>query len=265
MGVTLRDIVYKIGDGIPDGKKFKAVQTGGPAGGCIPEDHLDMAVDFDELVKAGAIMGSGGMIVLDEDTCMVDVARYFLGFLAEESCGKCSPCREGIKQMHRILTNFTEGRGREGDIELLEEVANSTQGGSLCALGRTAPNPVMSTLRYFREEFEIHIKEKRCPSFSCSELVSYYIDPEKCLACLICFRNCSAGSIIGAKHRIHVIDQDKCTKCGSCFDVCPDRFDAVVRYSGESVPDAIPEEQRIIVRKKKGGSDNAAAAAAPAV
>src|SRR3990167_10686968 len=175
MGATLRDIIYKIGDGIPGGKKFKAVQTGGPAGGCIPEQHLDIPVDFDELIKVGAIMGSGGMIVMDEDTCMVDVARYFLNFLTQESCGKCSPCREGIKQMHRILVNITEGRGKDGDIELLEELAMSTGSASLCALGRTAPNPVLSTIRYFRHEYETHIKEKRCPSYSCRELVSYYI------------------------------------------------------------------------------------------
>ena len=154
MGATLRDIIYKIGDGIPGGKKFKAIQTGGPAGGCIPEQHLDIPVDFDELIKVGAIMGSGGMIVMDEDTCMVDVARYFLNFLTQESCGKCSPCREGVKQMHRILTNITEGRGKEGDIELLEELAMSTGSASLCALGRSAPNPVLSTLRYFRHEYE---------------------------------------------------------------------------------------------------------------
>src|SRR3990167_8381399 len=196
MGVTLRDIIYKIGDGIPGGKKFKAVQTGGPAGGCIPEKHLDIAVDFDELTKAGAIMGSGGMIVMDEDTCMVDVARYFLNFLTQESCGKCSPCREGIKQMHRILTNITEGRGKEGDIELLEELAMSTGSASLCALGGTAPNPGQSTIRYFRHECETHIKEKRCPSFTCQGLVSYYVDPAKCDACRICFREGSSHAII---------------------------------------------------------------------
>ena len=263
MGVTLRDIVYKIGDGIPEGKKFKAVQTGGPAGGCIPEEHLDIAVDFDELVGAGAIMGSGGMIVMDEDTCMVDVVRYFLGFLVQESCGKCSPCREGIKQMHRIVTNITEGRGKEGDIELLETLAMSTRAGSLCALGRTAPNPVLSTLRYFRDEYETHIKEKRCPSYSCKELVSYYIDPEKCQACLLCMRKCTAETINGATHRIHVMDQEICTKCGTCLEVCPPRFDAVVRYSGEAVPDPIAEELRTIERKKKTRTGRAAAAAEP--
>ena len=249
MGATLRDIIYKIGDGIPNGKKFKAVQTGGPAGGCIPEQHLDLAVDFDELIKAGAIMGSGGMIVMDEDTCMVDVARYFLNFLAQESCGKCSPCREGVKQMHRILTDITEGRGKEGDIELLEELAMSTGKASLCALGRTAPNPVLSTLRYFRHEYETHIKEKRCPSYTCQGLVSYYIDPTKCDACRICFRECSSEAIVGGKNLIHLIDQSKCNACGTCFEVCPARFGAVIRISGEPVPAAIPDEMRIVVRK----------------
>ena len=251
MGATLRDIVYKIGDGIPAGKKFKAVQTGGPAGGCIPEEHLDLAVDFDELAKVGAIMGSGGMIVMDEDTCMVDVARYFVTFLTQESCGKCSPCREGVKQMHRILTNITEGKGKEGDIELLEELALSTRSASLCALGRSAPNPVLSTIRYFRHEYETHIRQKKCPSYSCRELVSYYIDPEKCEACRICFRDCTSQAIVGGKNLIHVIDQAKCNKCGTCFEVCPARFEAVVRLSGEPVPESIPEESRVFVRKRR--------------
>jgi len=251
MGATLRDIIYKIGDGIPNGKKFKAVQTGGPAGGCIPEDHLDLAVDFDELIKAGAIMGSGGMIVMDEDTCMVDVARYFVNFLAQESCGKCSPCREGIKQMNRILTNITEGRGHEGDIELLEELAMSTGKASLCALGRTAPNPVLSTIRHFRHEYETHIKQKRCPSFTCQGLVSYYIDPTKCDACRICARECSSGAVVGGKNLIHYVDQSKCNSCGTCFEVCPSRFGAVIRITGEDVPAPIPEEMRIIVRQRR--------------
>ncbi len=250
MGATLRDIIYKIGDGIPDGKKFKAVQTGGPAGGCIPEQHLDIAVDFDELAKVGAIMGSGGMIVLDEDTCMVDVARYFLHFLAEDSCGKCSPCREGVKQMHRILTDITEGRGKEGDIELLEELAMSTAAGSLCALGRSAPNPVLSTIRYFRHEYEMHIRQKRCTSYSCKGLVSYYIDPEKCTACRICFKECTSHAISGDKNFIHLIDQTMCNQCGTCFEVCPSRFGAVIRLSGEPAPVPIPDEMRVIVRKR---------------
>ena len=251
MGVTLRDIIYKIGGGIPNGKKFKAVQTGGPSGGCMPEEQLDMKVDFDELARAGSMMGSGGMIVLDEDTCMVDVARYFLNFLSDESCGKCVPCREGIRQMLKILTNITQGKGKEGDIELLEEIAEVTKDASLCALGRTAPNPVLSTIRYFRDEYEAHIRDKRCPSLSCKELISYYIDPKKCQACMLCFKQCPAGAIIGGKNLVHIIDQDKCTKCGTCLQVCPPRFGAVRKMSGEPVPARISEEERTIKREKK--------------
>ncbi len=252
MGITLGDIVYKVGGGIPGGKKFKAVQTGGPSGGCIPEKHLDIKVDFDELKKVGAIMGSGGMIVMDEDTCMVDVARYFLNFLTGESCGKCSPCREGIRQMLKIMTSISEGKGREGDIELLEDLAEATRDASLCALGGSAPNPVLSTIRYFRDEYEAHIKEKRCPAFVCKELISYTIDPDKCQACMICLRKCPAEAITGDKNQIHVIDQEKCTKCGTCFEVCPSRFAAVRRLSGEPVPPPIPEQARMIVRQSKG-------------
>jgi NADH:ubiquinone oxidoreductase subunit F (NADH-binding)/(2Fe-2S) ferredoxin/ferredoxin len=251
MGITLRDIIYKVGGGISRGKKFKAVQTGGPSGGCIPEAHLDIQVDFDELRKVGAIMGSGGMIVMDEDTCMIDVAKYFLNFLTGESCGKCTPCREGIRQMLKILTNISGGRGREGDIELLEELAQTTRDASLCALGGSAPNPVLSTIRYFRDEYEAHIKEKRCPAYVCKELISYHIDPEKCQACMICLRKCPAEAIAGAKKQIHVIDQEKCTKCGTCFEVCPTRFSAVRRFSGVPVPPPIPEEARMIVRESK--------------
>jgi NADP-reducing hydrogenase subunit HndC len=251
MGITLRDIIYKVGGGIPGGKRFKAVQTGGPSGGCIPEEQLDMKVDFDELAKAGSMMGSGGMIVMDEDTCMVDVARYFLNFLTDESCGKCVPCREGIRQMLKILTNISEGKGREGDIKLLEELSEVMRDASLCALGRTAPNPVLSTIRYFRGEYEAHIKEKRCPAYVCKELISYYIDPDKCQACMICLRQCPTEAIIGSKNQIHVIDQEKCTKCGTCFEVCPPRFGAVKKISGEPVPPPIPEEARIIARESK--------------
>ncbi|MGB6873511.1 MAG: NADH-quinone oxidoreductase subunit NuoF [Dehalococcoidia bacterium] len=251
MGITLRDIIYKLGGGIPGGKKFKAVQTGGPSGGCIPEEQLDMKVDFDELAKAGSMMGSGGMIVMDEDTCMVDVARYFLDFLSDESCGKCVPCREGIRQMLKVLTNISKGKGKEGDIELLEELSEVTRDASLCALGRTAANPVLSTIRYFRDEYEAHIKEKRCPAYVCKALISYYIDPEKCQACMICLRQCPAGAIAGGKNQIHVIDQEKCTKCGTCFEVCPPRFGAVKKISGEPVPPPIPEEARMIARKSK--------------
>jgi NADH-quinone oxidoreductase subunit F len=246
MGITLRDIVYDVGGGVPGGKKFKAVQTGGPSGGCIPEEYLNIRVDFDELAKVGAIMGSGGMIVMDEDTCMIDVAKYFLKFLTDESCGKCTPCREGIRQMLKILTNISEGKGRAGDIELLEELSEATRDASLCALGGSAPNPVLSTIRYFRDEYEAHIKEKRCPAYVCKELISHYIDPDRCQACMICLRKCPAEAIVGGKKQIHVIDHEKCTNCGTCFEVCPSRFSAVKRLSGEPVPTAIPEEVRII-------------------
>ncbi|OEU61966.1 MAG: NADH dehydrogenase [Desulfobacterales bacterium S5133MH16] len=249
MGMSLRDIIYKIGGGIPNGKKFKAVQTGGPSGGCIPEDQLDLQVGFDELTKAGSMMGSGGMIVLDEDTCMVDVARYFINFLTEESCGKCVPCREGLRQMHKILTNITQGKGKEGDIELLEELSETAVEASLCALGKSAPNPFLSTLRYFRDEYEAHIKEKRCPALSCKELISYYIDPDKCTACMICARKCPADAIDGGKKKIHIIEQEKCTNCGTCFEVCPSKFSAVTKISGEPVPPLVPEEERMITKK----------------
>jgi NADH-quinone oxidoreductase subunit F len=251
MGMTLKDIIYKIGGGIPGDKRFKAVQTGGPSGGCIPEELLDLEVGFDELTKAGSMMGSGGMIVMDEDTCMVDVARYFVNFLTDESCGKCVPCREGLRQMHKILTNITEGKGREGDIELLGELAETAKEAALCALGKSAPNPFLSTLRYFRDEYEAHIKEKRCPALSCKELISYHIDPDKCKACMICLRKCPAEAIDGGKKKIHIVDQEKCTKCGTCFEVCPPRFGAVKKISGEPVPSPIPEEERIIRKRKE--------------
>ncbi len=249
MGVTLRDIVYKIGGGIPGGRKYKAVQTGGPAGGCMPESLLDMEVDFDQLTKAGSMMGSGGMIVLDEETCMVDFARYFLGFLADESCGKCVPCREGVKQMLKILTRITKGKGRKGDIELLEELSEVAGASALCALGKGAPNPVLSTIRHFRDEYEAHINEGKCPACSCKDLISYYIDPDKCQACTACARKCPVEAIEGGKNLIHVVIQDKCTKCGSCLEACPARFGAVRKISGEPVPDPIPQEARTVVRK----------------
>lgn len=249
MGMTLRDIIYKIGGGIPNGKKFKAVQTGGPSGGCLPEDLLDLEVGFDELGNAGSMMGSGGMIVLDEDTCMVDVARYFIAFLTDESCGKCVPCREGLRQMLKILTNITEGKGKEGDIELLEELAETAKEAALCALGKSAPNPFLSTLRYFRDEYEAHIKDKRCPALSCKELINFYIDPQKCQGCGTCLRKCPAAAIIGGKKLIHIVDQDKCTKCGTCFEVCPTKFSAVTKISGEPVPAPISEEDRTSIKK----------------
>lgn len=246
MGITLKDIIHKIGGGIPGGKKFKAIQTGGPSGGCIPGELLDLKVDFDELTSAGSMMGSGGMIVMDEDTCMVDVARYFIHFLTDESCGKCLPCREGLRQMDKILTNITAGKGKEGDIELLEELSEAAIEASLCALGQSAPNPFLSTLRYFRDEYEAHIKDRRCPALSCKALISYYIDPDKCRACMICLKKCPVEAIDGGKKKIHIIDQEKCTNCGTCFEVCPSRFSAVKKISGEPVPSPIPDEKRII-------------------
>jgi NADH:ubiquinone oxidoreductase subunit F (NADH-binding)/(2Fe-2S) ferredoxin/Pyruvate/2-oxoacid:ferredoxin oxidoreductase delta subunit len=251
MGITLRDIIYKIGGGIPEGKAFKAVQTGGPSGGCIPEEMIDLPVDFDELIKAGSMMGSGGMVIMDEDTCMVDTARFLVAFMQDESCGECVPCRLGTKRMLEILTRITQGEGREEDIELLQELSGGVKDASLCGLGQTAPNPVLSTLRYFRDEYDAHIKEKRCPALVCKALTSHYIEPSKCMACLLCLRGCPTGAIVGAKNTIHYIDQDKCNGCGTCFDVCPDRFDAVVRLSGVPVPPTLPEGERVIVRAKK--------------
>jgi len=235
MGMSLREIIYDIGGGIPNGKKLKAVQTGGPSGGVIPNSLIDTPVDFDELTKLESMMGSGGMIVMDEDTCMVDVARYFVKFLSEESCGKCVPCREGLRHMLRILNNITSGKGNNGDIERLEELSEFTRDASLCALGTTAPNPVLSTVKYFRNEYETHINEKCCPALVCRELITYYINPEKCQACGICTKNCPAGAISGKKGIVHVIDQKKCIKCGACLDVCPERFGAVMKISGEPI------------------------------
>ena len=251
MGISLREIIFEIGGGIPDGKKFKAVQTGGPSGGCIPEELLDLKVGFDELTKAGSMMGSGGMIIMDEDTCMVDVARYFIDFLTDESCGKCVPCREGLRQMHKILTRITEGGGRSDDIATLEDLAETAVGASLCALGSTSANPFLSTFRYFKDEYKAHIEDKRCPALSCKALISYYIDPARCTGCRLCLKNCPDEAIDGGKMKVHIIDQEKCTNCGTCLDVCPPKFDAVIKISGEPVPPPIPEDQRGIVRKSK--------------
>lgn len=251
MGMSLRDIIYKIGGGIRKDKKFKAVQTGGPSGGCLPENLIDLPVDFDELTKVGSMMGSGGMIVMDEDTCMVDVARYFLNFLSDESCGKCVPCRAGIDQMVRILNRICEGKGEPGDIELLEEICETTRDASLCALGQTAPNPVLSTIKYFRDEYKAHIEQKRCPARVCKALVSFYIQSDKCQACQICLRSCPVEAISGGKNIVHIIDQAKCTKCGTCFEVCPQRFSAVVKISGEPVPAALPAGTEVVRKKGK--------------
>ncbi len=255
MGTTLRDIIYKIGGGIPGDKKFKAVQTGGPSGGCIPEQYLDAPVDFDELKKLGSMMGSGGMIVMDEDTCMVDLARYFVDFLCDESCGKCVPCREGLKHLREILSRVIEGEGKEGDLELLEEIGRVMKDASLCALGTTAANPVLTTVRYFKDEYDAHILEKRCPALSCKDLIAFYIDPSTCKACLRCLKACPVDAVIGDKKLIHVIDQSKCTRCGTCLDVCPPKFGAVRKLSGEPVPPPLPEEERKLSNSKtKGGA-----------
>jgi NADH-quinone oxidoreductase subunit F len=227
MGLTLRRIIDEIGGGMRDGKHFKAVQTGGPSGGCIPAENLDARVDFEELTKLGSMMGSGGMIVVDEDTCMVRVARYFTEFLQKESCGKCTPCREGLAQMLYILDRITDAEGQVGDIERLEELAELLEGTALCALGKTAANPVISTIRYFRDEYDAHILERRCPAKECRGLFRYEIDQEACKACGICLKNCPVGAITGEKKVPHVIDQDKCTLCGTCWEKCP--FTAVLK------------------------------------
>ena len=225
MGITLREIIYDIGGGIPGGRKFKAVQTGGPSGGCIPEQYLDLPVDFDRLSEVGPMMGSGGMIVMDERTCMVDVAKYFLNFLRDESCGKCTSCREGIDRMHEIVAAITVGKGTENDIALLEELGEVVAETSLCALGGTAPNPVLSTIRYFRDEYEAHIKDKRCPAGVCKELTRFVIDKEKCVGCGRCKVVCPSQAVTGEKKKLHKISQKKCIKCGACFEQC--KFDAV--------------------------------------
>jgi NADH-quinone oxidoreductase subunit F len=251
MGMTLRQLIYDIGGGIPKGKKFKAVQSGGPSGGVIPEQHLDTPIDFDELTKLGSMMGSGGTVVMDEDTCMVDTARYFISFCCEESCGKCIPCREGLRTLREILTDICEGKGEEGDIEAIEDIAEVMQDASLCALGTTAANPALTTLKYFRDEYEAHIREKRCPAKACKALTFYYIDPEKCTACMICFKNCPTEAIHGGKGIIHWIEQEKCIKCDTCFEVCPPRFSAVRRISGEPLPPPPAPGTKVIREKRR--------------
>jgi len=248
MGISLREIVYEIGGGIPGNKRLKAVQTGGPSGGFIPEGLIDLPVDYESLAQAGSIMGSGGMVVIDEDTCMVDITKFFLTFTQAESCGKCIPCRWGTKQMLDILEDISNRRGRPGDIELLQELAESVKDGSLCGLGQTAPNPVLTSIRYFRDEYEEHIVEKRCSAMQCQALISYYILPEKCQGCMICARNCPVQAIEGGKRMVHVIDQDKCINCGICLDVCPPKFSAVVKVSGTK-PSDIPEKSVPVVAK----------------
>ncbi|MBR5380560.1 MAG: 4Fe-4S binding protein, partial [Clostridia bacterium] len=225
MGTTLREIIYDIGGGCPNGKAFKAVQTGGPSGGCLPASMLDTPIDYDTLIAAGSMMGSGGMIVMDEDNCMVDIARYCLDFTVDESCGKCTPCRVGTRRMLDILNRICEGKGEDGDIERLEDLASSIKASALCGLGQTAPNPVLSTIKQFRSEYEAHIYEKRCPAGVCKNLMKYVIDPEKCKGCTACARKCPAGAISGSVKQPHSIDPSKCIKCGVCMDTC--KFGAI--------------------------------------
>jgi len=225
MGITLREIVYDIGGGIPGGREFKAIQTGGPSGGCIPTSLLDLPVDYDSLTEAGSMMGSGGMIVMDDHTCMVDIARYFLDFLREESCGKCTPCREGIRRMLEILTRITEGQGEMADLDRLEALAQTVKSASLCGLGKSAPNPVLSTLRYFRDEYVAHIVDHKCPAGVCRALIEYYIIEDQCIGCGLCRRKCPQEAISGEKKEPHTIDPELCIRCGICHDVC--KFDAV--------------------------------------
>ena len=227
MGTTLREIVEEIGGGIPNGKKFKAAQTGGPSGGCIPAEHLDVPIDYDNLKEIGSMMGSGGLIVMDEDTCMVDIAKFFLEFTVDESCGKCTPCRIGTRRMLEILEKITKGQAEMEDLDKLEELCSHLQTSSLCALGQTAPNPVLSTLRYFRDEYIAHIVDKKCPAGVCKDLLHYRINPDKCRGCTLCARTCPADAIIGKVKEVHMINPEKCVKCGACMEKC--RFGAIYK------------------------------------
>jgi len=243
MGTTLQTVVYDIGGGVKNDKKFKGVQTGGPSGGCLPESFLNTPIDFDSLLQAGAMMGSGGMIVMDEDNCMVDAARFFLDFTVKESCGKCVLCRLGTKQMLSILDDIVSGEGKPEDIEQLADLGKDIIGGSLCGLGKSAPNPVLTTIKYFKEEYEAHIQEKRCPALVCSDLIAYYILPDKCYkGCEHCVVVCPSEAVIEHPKRYKVVDQEKCVKCGNCLEVCPPEYDAVVKLSpiSELPPDEIP-------------------------
>lgn len=227
MGTTLRTVIEEIGGGIPNGKKFKAAQTGGPSGGCIPAEHFDIPIDYDNLLSIGSMMGSGGLIVMDEDNCMVDIAKFFLEFTVDESCGKCTPCRIGTKRMYEILDKITKGEGTLEDIDKLEELCLYIKENALCGLGQTAPNPVLSTLRYFRDEYIAHVVDKKCPAGVCKSLLSYTIDADKCRGCTLCARNCPNNAIIGRVKEVHMIDQSKCVKCGACMEKC--RFGAIIK------------------------------------
>jgi NADH:ubiquinone oxidoreductase subunit F (NADH-binding)/(2Fe-2S) ferredoxin/NAD-dependent dihydropyrimidine dehydrogenase PreA subunit len=240
MGIKLRDIIYGIGGGIPEGRKFKAIQIGGPSGGCLPTSKLDLPIDYESLIEAGAMMGSGGMIVMDDKTCMVDIAKYFLNFLRDESCGKCVSCREGTQRMWEIVRNISEGKGKPSDLTVLEELAVACKDASMCGLGQTAANPVLSTLRYFRHEFEAHILEKRCPAGVCLKLIRYFVLPDKCTGCLACKRACPNDCIRGTLREVHLIDQSKCIKCGACQEAC--RFEAIETHRDLAI--VVQEETR---------------------
>jgi NADH-quinone oxidoreductase subunit F len=227
MGITINEIVHEIGGGIAGGKRFKAVQMGGPSGGCIPASMGDLQIDYQQINKTGAIMGSGGLVVMDETTCMVEMAKFFLMFTQDESCGKCTFCRLGTKRMLEVLERITDGKGREGDIEFLESLAAQIKENTICGLGQTAPNPVLTTIKYFREEYETHIRDRKCPAHSCAALLTYSIDPEKCNGCMVCGRACPSHAIVGAKKEVHVIHQEDCIVCGKCYDVC--KFEAVIK------------------------------------
>ena len=227
MGTTLREIVEEIGGGVPNGHAFKAAQTGGPSGGCIPASELDIKIDYDNLTAIGAMMGSGGMIVMDDTTCMVDIAKFFLEFTVDESCGKCTPCRVGTRRLLELLTKITDGKGTLEDIDRMEELCYYLKENSLCALGQTAPNPVLSTLKYFRDEYIAHVTEHRCPAGVCKALTNYHIEADKCRGCTLCARNCPVGAITGTVKQPHVIDTSKCIKCGACMEKC--RFGAIVK------------------------------------